>query len=263
MAESTKLPISLVVVTKNEEENLDRCLRASTFCAEIIVVDSGSTDNTIVVAEKFGAKVFFREWRGYGEQKNFGCEQATQPWILCIDADEVVSEQLRANIILAFCHAPECEGFDINRHGVYAGKLINHSGWYPQWRTFLFTKGAAEWGGMEPHVIVKFTGKRKLKLQGDLLHYTYRSLDEHMRKNVSSAKAASAAMFNLGHSAKWSDLYLRPAWAWFRCYIIQCGFRDGLQGLSIANVQAIYTYLKYAYLRELQSSTDANARQQT
>ncbi len=235
----------------NEEENLERCLRAAEFCAEMIVVDSGSTDGTLSVAERFGARVFHRAWNGYGKQKNFGCEQASQPWILCIDADEQVSDELRDSMIKAFKSDPAVDGFDINRHGIYAGKVINHSGWYPQWRTFLYRKGSAEWGGMEPHVVVNFYGRSKRKLKGDLYHYTYRTIDEHLRKNISSAKAAAKAMQILGRSAKWSDLCLRPLWAWFRCYLLQRGFLDGFHGLLIANGQATYTFLKYAYLREL------------
>jgi len=246
-----KLPISLVVITFNEEANIERCLSAADFCAEMIVVDSGSTDRTVELSIACGADVRTRPWSGYGPQKNFGCDQTSQPWILCIDADEVVTPELRASIINAFRSTPHVDGFDINRHGVYAGQLINHSGWYPQWRTFLYRKGSAEWGGMEPHVTVEFHGKSKQKLIGDLLHYTYRSIDEHLRKNISSAQAAGQAMHALGKSATALDLTLRPIWAWFRSYLMQLGFLDGFLGLVIANGQATYTFLKYAYLREL------------
>jgi glycosyltransferase involved in cell wall biosynthesis len=255
MHNDAKLPISLVVITMNEEENLRRCLAAADFCTEFVVVDSGSTDGTLVVAEQFGARVFHRTWNGYGEQKNFGCEQAAQPWILCIDADEVITEELQASIRTAFQSEPRTDGFDINRHGVYAGKVINHSGWYPQWRTFLYRKGAAVWGGMEPHVIVQFTGSGKSKLTGDLMHYTYRTIDEHLRKNISSARAAAHAMKSRGKLASALDLLARPVWAWFRCFVVQRGFLDGFHGLVIANGQATYTFLKYAYLRELHGSS--------
>ncbi|MCB1059658.1 MAG: glycosyltransferase family 2 protein [Calditrichaeota bacterium] len=251
MANVSKLPISLVVITMNEEENLRRCLAAASFCSEFVVVDSGSTDGTLDVAEQFGARIFHRKWNGYGEQKNFGCEQVTHPWILCIDADEVVTDELAESIRMAFASDPQVDGFDINRHGVYAGRLINHSGWYPQWRTFLYRAGAAKWGGMEPHVIVEFSGKSKSRLKGDLLHYTYRTIDEHLRKNISSARAAAIAMKTLGKRTSVIDLLLRPPWAWFRCFVMQRGFLDGFHGLVIANGQATYTFLKYAYLREL------------
>lgn len=245
-----KLPISLVIVTFNEEENLKRCLDAADFCSQIVVVDSGSTDGTIHVAEKAGATVLTRAWQGYGPQKNFAMEHATEPWILCIDADEVVSPELRGSIIEAFERESECDGFDINRHGVYSGQKINFSGWYPQWRTFLFRNGKAVWVGAEPHVVVQFRGGTKRRLKGDLYHFTYRSIDEHIRKNVSSARAASVAMFQNGRRPRWYDLVFRPAWAWVKSFIIQQGFRDGFLGLVIANGQFHYTFLKYAFLEE-------------
>lgn len=246
-----KLPMSFIVVTLNEEENLERCLAAVDFVSEIIVVDSGSTDRTLEVAHKYGAKIFHRNWTGYADQKNYGAEQVTQPWILCVDADEVVTPELHASILSAFASDPDCDAFDINRHGVYAGKLINHSGWYPQWRTFIYRKNAARWVGLEPHPVVEFGGNSKRRLQGDLLHYTYRSIEEHMRKNFGSARSAARAMHKKGRGVSAADLHLRPVWAWFRSYVVQLGFLDGFYGLTIANGQAMYTYLKYAYLREI------------
>lgn len=247
----SKLPIAFLVVTLNEEENLERCLAAVDFVSEIIVIDSGSTDKTLDVARKYNAKTFHRNWTGYADQKNYGAEQVTAPWILCVDADEVVTPELRASILKAFDHEPDCDAFDINRHGVYAGKLINHSGWYPQWRTFIYRKHAARWVGLEPHPVVEFNGKTKRRLQGDLLHYTYRTIEEHMRKNFGSARSAARAMHKKGRGVSAVDLHLRPVWAWFRSYVVQLGFLDGFYGLTIANGQAMYTYLKYAYLREI------------
>ncbi|MBK6766094.1 MAG: glycosyltransferase family 2 protein [bacterium] len=257
-----KLPISFLVVTLNEEENLQRCLTAVDFASEIIVVDSGSTDRTLDVARSFGAITLHRDWTGYADQKNFGAERVSQPWILCVDADEVVTPELRASILIAFKQEPDCDAFDVNRHGVYAGKLINHSGWYPQWRTFVYRKHAARWVGLEPHPVVEFTGQSKRRLQGDLLHYTYRTIEEHMRKNFSSARSAARAMHKMGRRVTATDLHLRPIWAWFRSYVVQLGFLDGFYGLTIANGQAMYTFLKYAYLREIlraDSSTLTNS----
>ncbi|MCL4304707.1 glycosyltransferase family 2 protein [bacterium] len=246
-----KLPITLLIVTLNEEANLERCLSAADFCSEIVIVDSGSSDRTLEIAKAFGATTLYRSWTGYADQKNFGAEHATQPWILCVDADEVVTQELRASIIRAFERDPVFDAFEINRHGVYAGKLINHSGWYPQWRTFLYRKSAARWTGLEPHPVVEFHGVKRTRLRGDLLHYTYRSVEEHMRKNFGSARAAARAMLQAGRKATVTDLLFRPLWGWFRCYILQLGVLDGFYGLAIANGQAMYVFLKYAYLREL------------
>ncbi|MCB9357027.1 MAG: glycosyltransferase family 2 protein [Calditrichaeota bacterium] len=254
-----KLPVSFVVVTLNEEENLERCLRAVDFCSQVVVVDSGSTDGTLDVAKSYGADIFHRDWTGYADQKNFAAEKVTQPWILCVDADEVVTPELRKSILHAFALDPRCDAFEINRHGVYAGRLINHSGWYPQWRTFIYRKEAAKWVGLEPHPVVEFLGKERRRLNGDLLHYTYRNVEEHMRKNFGSARAAARAMLRSGRKASLNDLLFRPLWGWFRCYVLQRGFLDGFYGLAIANGQAMYVFLKYAYLRELNRESDAKS----
>ena len=252
MPENGKLPISLVVITANEEKNLARCLKAADFCAETIIVDSGSTDHTVDIAQELGAKVIHRAWSGYRDQKNFACDQATQPWVLCIDADEVVTPQLKTAIEAAFRRGPEVDGFEINRHGVFGTTPINHSGWYPQWRMFLYRRGQAKWVGGEPHPIVQFSGGKSARLDGDLLHFTCDDTRQHVVKNVSSAYAAALAMHRAGEKASVLQILLHPFWATFRVYILKRGFVNGFYGWVIALSTGYYTFLKYAMLRELQ-----------
>lgn len=246
-----KLSISLVVITCNEQKNIERCLRAADFCDELLIVDSGSQDATVKICEALGAKVLHRDWTGYGDQKNYGTEHAKHDWVFCIDADEVVTPELRDSILKAFASLPDEEGFEINRHGIYAGKMINHSGWYPEWRIFLYRKDKAVWAGLEPHTIVHFSGTKRGRLQGDLLHYTYNDIREHLRKNISSAYASAQAMQQAGRRAKLTDLLLRGPFACFRRYFIQLGFLDGFYGFVIAALSGVYTFLKYAFLWEL------------
>jgi glycosyltransferase involved in cell wall biosynthesis len=248
---SGKLPISLVVITQNEERNLERCLRAADFCAEMIVVDSGSTDRTLDLARASGAQIFHRDWTGYGDQKNFGTEQASQPWVLCIDADEVVTPELRNSITAAFRTDPAVDAFELNRHAFYAGKRIDHSGWYPQWRLFLYRKGAAHWSGDEPHTVAVFGGKRKGRLSGDLNHYTYSSIGQQLAKNLAAARDGAAAMHRSGRRATVFDLLLRGPWAFTRTYFLQLGVLDGFYGFVIAVVTGFSTFSKYVMLREL------------
>jgi len=171
-------PISLVVVTRDEERNIARCLDAADFCAERLVVDSGSTDRTVEIARERGARVLTRDWTGYGDQKNFGVAEAAHEWVLCLDADEVVTPELRASILAAFRDGePDVDAFEINRHGIYAGRLINHSGWYPEWRTFLYRRDRARWAGREPHPYVAFDGRMRRRLDGD------RCLADHVAEN--------------------------------------------------------------------------------
>jgi hypothetical protein len=246
-----RLPISLVVITRNEERNLERCLRAADFCEEMIVVDSGSTDRTLEIARKFGAHILHRNWTGYGDQKNFGSQQASRPWVLCIDADEVVTSELRDSLAAVFRTNPAVDAFEINRHAFYAGRRIDHSGWYPQWRLFLYRKGAAQWSGEEPHPVAVFLGKKKERLGGDLNHYTYENIRQHISKNLASAEAAAIAMHECGRKATAFDLWCRGPWAFVRTYILQLGFLDGFYGLVIAVMAGCYSFSKYAMLREL------------
>ncbi len=250
-AMTDKLPISLVVITLNEAANLARCLRAADFCREIIVVDSGSTDGTLNIAAEFGARILNRAWTGYRDQKNFGTAAAMEPWVLCIDADEVVSPELHRALLDAFHTEPAVDAFEINRHSIYAGRLINHGGWYPQWRLFLYRQGKAEWAGAEPHTTVEFHGTRTARLAGDLYHYTYADIRQHIRKNVSAAYDGAVAMHNRGRRATLADFLLRGPWSFFRGYILLRGFLDGFYGFVIALSAGFYTFLKYAMLHEM------------
>ncbi len=255
MPGSRKLPISLVVITMNEEQNLSRCLKAADFCSEIVVVDSGSTDGTLRLAAEFGARIVHQPWLGYRDQKQFACEQATQPWILCIDADEVVSPELHRAIATAFQSEPVVEGFDINRRGMYGQRPIKHSGWHPQWRTFLFRREYGRWEGHNPHPYVAFAGPSKRRLGGDLYHFTCRDIRQHVLKNISLAQAAAAEMHANHKQATARMLLFNPLWATFRTYVLQRGFLDGYAGFAIAIATGFHTFMKYAILREMASET--------
>jgi glycosyltransferase involved in cell wall biosynthesis len=246
------LPISLVVITFNEEANIERCLRSAQCCAERIVVDSGSTDRTLDISRSFGATILHRAWTGYGDQKNYGTQQASQPWVLCIDADEEISDAMRERLIETFAEDPSCDAFEINRRNFYAGKAIAHSGWYPQWKLFLYRKGKVEWDDAEPHPLPVLRHGRKRRLHdGDLYHYTYSGVRQHIQKNFAFAVGSAAAMHRKGRTATTFDLVFRGPWAFFRAYVMQRGFLDGFYGLVIATVAGWYTFTKYALLREL------------
>jgi glycosyltransferase involved in cell wall biosynthesis len=246
-----KLPITLVVITLNEERNLARCLRAADFCSEQLVVDSGSTDRTCEIAGEHGARIIRREWTGYRDQKNYGSECATQDWVLCIDADEVVSPELRQAILSEFQSEPLYDAFEINRHSYYSGKLINHCGWYPEWRCFLYRKGKATWGGNEPHTIVILNGNRVKRFSGDLYHYTYTSIRQHIAKNIAAAHDSAIAMHTTGRGVTVLDLVFRPLWATLRAYFFKLGLLDGFYGIVIAIFAGFYTFLKYSMLQEM------------
>jgi glycosyltransferase involved in cell wall biosynthesis len=247
---SDKLPITVVVVTLNEEANLRRCLASADFCQDRIVVDSGSTDNTIAIAQEMGAEVLARAWTGFADQKNFGVAAAKTEWVLCLDADEEVSPKLRRSILELAERLHQYDGFELNRHAFYMGHFINHSGWYPEWRLFLYKKSHGSWKGQEPHARVHFSG-RKARLHGELYHYTYRDIDHHAQKTLSYARAAANALHEKGRHASFFDLRVRAPWAFVRSLFLRLGLLDGFAGLVIAWMAAYYTFLKYALLREL------------
>jgi len=245
-----KLPIAAVVVTLNEEANLRRCLASADFCQHYIVVDSGSTDGTVALAREMGADVLVREWTGFADQKNFGVAAAKTDWVLCLDADEEVSPELRREILSLGKKLDEFDGFELNRHAFYLNRFINHSGWYPEWRLFLYRKSHGSWGGSEPHARVLFSG-RKARLPGDLYHYTYRDIHHHAQKTLSYAHAAARAMRDAGRRATLFDLGFRGPWAFVRSFLLKLGFLDRFAGLVIAWMSGYYTFLKYATLKEL------------
>ncbi len=251
---SDKLPITLVVVTLNEESNLRRCLASADFCRHGIVVDSGSTDRTIAIAQEMGAEVLTRAWTGFADQKNFGVAAAKTEWVLCLDADEEISPELRRSILELGEKLNQYDGFELNRHAYYLDRFINHSGWYPEWRLFLYKKSHGSWKGQEPHVRVHFSGC-KTRLRGELYHYTYRDIGHHAQKTLSYARAAAQAMHEAGKDASFIDLCLRAPWAFVRSLILKLGVLDGFPGLVIAWMVGYYTFLKYAFLRELDSQS--------
>jgi hypothetical protein len=170
---------------------------------------------------------------------------------LCIDADEVVTPELRNSITAVFRTDPAVDAFEINRHAFYAGKRIDHCGWYPQWRMFLYRRGAAHWGGEEPHTVVVFHGRQKGRLDGDLNHYTYAGIEQQMAKGFAAARDGAIAMHRSGKCATLFDLLGRGPWAFIRTYFLQLGFLDGFYGLVIATITCFHTFLKYAMLREM------------
>jgi glycosyltransferase involved in cell wall biosynthesis len=245
-----KLPLTLVVVTLNEEANLRRCLATADFCQHKIVVDSGSTDQTVAIAREMGAQILTRNWTGFADQKNFGVAAAPTEWVLCLDADEEISPELHQSILASKERWNRYDGFELNRHAFYLNRFINHSGWYPEWRLFLYRKSCGSWGGQEPHAEVKFSG-RKGRLKGDLVHYTYRDIRHHAQKTLFYAQTAAQAMLDAGRRASCFDLRLRAPWAFFRAMFLKRGFLDGFPGLVIAWMSAYYTFLKYALLKQL------------
>jgi glycosyltransferase involved in cell wall biosynthesis len=241
--------ISTVVITKNEERNLPRCLASvRSFSQEIVVVDSGSTDGTVRVAADAGARVIPQEWMGYGRQKQFALEQARSPWVFSIDADEEVSPELAAEIgRLDFA----ADGYFVARRVWYLGRWIRHGTWNPDWVMRLFRRDRAHFTPESVHERVELRG-RPARLRWPLYHYSYRDVAHHMAKINEQTSLSAAQMAERGRHAGWIKLALSPGWEFFRCYVLRRGFQDGSAGLVVAKLHAYYHFLKYAKLRELE-----------
>jgi glycosyltransferase involved in cell wall biosynthesis len=240
--------ISAAIITLNEERNIARAIESLRCCDEIVVVDSGSTDRTVEIAEKLGARVIEMPWRGYAGQKNYAAEQATHDWILSIDADESLSEALEAEIWQIKKAGPKYDGYTVPRLAQYLGRWILHSGWYPDRKVRLFDRKKAQWVGNYVHESVKVRGAVG-RLESNLLHFTCNSLAEHLRTLDRYTTLAAEQLVDQKAEIGWRRIVFDPLWTFFRSYFLKQGFRDGLEGLCIAYMAAFYNFLKYAKAR--------------
>ncbi|MCA8921647.1 MAG: glycosyltransferase family 2 protein [Planctomycetes bacterium] len=246
------LPISACVIAFNEETKLAECLDSVAFCAEVIVVDSHSTDRTREIAVQRGAKVIERDWPGHIEQKNFAIEQATHDWVLCIDADERVLPELREAIEREFAEGPRADGYGLNRRNVYLGRWIRHGGWYPDRKLRLFKRAKGRWGGVNPHDHVGLdAGCVEGRLPGDLQHLSYDGIADHLRTIDYFSTIAAKEKLSRGQRGVTLQVLFNPPWKFTKMFVLQRGFLDGWRGLIVAMLGAIYVFLRYAKLWEL------------
>jgi len=246
------IKLSVIIITYNEERNIERCIRSVLDVAdEIIVVDSFSTDKTESICKQFGARFIQHAFDGYVEQKNFALNQASFEHIFSIDADEVVSEKLKASIAEAK-NSWKYSAYQVNRLNNYCGQWIRHCGWYPDRKIRLFEKGKGKWGGQNPHdKYVPDQSNDVGFLHGDLLHYSYYTIAEHIAQvNKFSGIGAESAYKN-GVRSNLLKILLKPPFKFFRDYILLLGFLDGFYGFVISRISAHATFLKYVKLREL------------
>ncbi len=247
-----ELPLSVSMISFNEERIVGRTLEAvRDIAAEIIVVDSHSTDRTREIAAAAGAKVFEEDWKGHIAQKNSALAKCSQPWILALDCDEVVSPDLKAAIVDAV-RSPAADGYLVNRRMVYLGRRLEHM-WQPDWKLRLVRRQASPaWGGYDPHDSLRITGSvRKLK-KGFLEHHSYADLDDHFTRLVRYAKTSAESYHRRGRRSGVAKLVLSPVARVLRLYVLQGGFLDGVPGLIAAGSAYVSVLLKYCYLWELE-----------
>ncbi|MEN8244254.1 MAG: glycosyltransferase family 2 protein [Thermodesulfobacteriota bacterium] len=250
MSTTAELPLSVSIISFNEAANIERTLDSvQPIASEIIVVDSHSTDNTRELAEQKGAKVFDEEWKGHIRQKNSALEKCTQPWILSLDCDEVLSVELREEIVRA-AREGDRPGYQINRRTFYLGKLLSYA-WQPDWNLRLVRRDAApEWVGYDPHDRLQIEGPSG-RLNGDLIHYSYADLKDHMQRLVAYAEIAANSYHRNGKLFRWDHLLMNPMAAFIKKYILKRAFLDGSQGFIVSMSSFIYVFLKYLFLWEI------------
>jgi glycosyltransferase involved in cell wall biosynthesis len=244
------MKISATIIACNEERNIARAIESLRCCDEILVVDSGSTDRTIEIAEKLGARVIESPWPGYAKQKNLAAERACHDWIFSLDADEALSEALEAEIWQLKKNGPAFDAYTMPRMAQYLGRWILHSGWYPDRKVRLYNRSKARWVGEFVHESVAVDGTVG-HLKSNLLHHTCESMAEHVKSMDRYTTLAAQELAARRQRVGYVNLMFEPAWTFLRTYFIQAGFLDGFEGLTIAYMAAMYTFLKYAKARNM------------
>ena len=256
----TKLPISVCMISGAEDRRIGRALASvAEWTSEIVVVlNQEVSDGTEAAAASFGAKVFREPWRGFVAQKNSAAAKAGCSWILGLDADEVVSAPLRERISALFeaGRTPSEAAFRFPRCTFYCGRWIRHGDWYPDYVTRLWRKDAAEWTGVEPHAGLAVRGARGT-LPAELLHYSNDSIDQQISKIAPYSADFVQHRRQNGLSAGVGDLTIRPAWRFFRAYVLRRGFLDGWPGFYIASLTAFSTLTRYVKVLEAEKKASA------
>jgi glycosyltransferase involved in cell wall biosynthesis len=247
---SAMLKISAIIITLNEERNIARAIESLRCCDEVVVIDSGSADRTVELAQKLGARVVECAWSGYSAQKNRGAAAATHDWILSIDADEALSEALEAEIWTIKKAGPQYDAYTMPRLAQYLGRWILHGGWYPDRKVRLYHRGHGEWVGKYVHESVRVNG-RVAHLRENLLHFTCGSLSEHLKSMDRYTTLAAEEVVSRRRPVSLPYLLFDPLWTFLKSYVLQRGFLDGVEGLAIAYMAALYVFLKYAKARTM------------
>jgi len=247
----SEITLSVALISFNEEKNIGRTLESiQSIASEIILIDSFSKDRTKEIAESFGAAVYKEDFHGHIAQKNIAISKCTNEWILTLDCDEVATPEL-INSIKEAIISKRADGFEINRKTYYLGKLL-HYAWQPDWNLRLVKKSSSPvWKGLDPHDILKIEGKTG-KLSGDLIHYSYSGLYNHFNKTIGYASTSAKSNLKFGRKFKLTNLLFNPIIAFFRLYVVRKGFLDGVRGLFAGFSTFVYTFLKYAFLWELE-----------
>lgn len=248
--------LTIVIASKNEAQNILECIKSASFADEIIVLDSGSKDNTVKLASDAGAKVIETDWLGYGIQQNRGIDAAKNEWVFSLDADERITEALAKEITNAISKNT-FDVFDIPRKSYFVNTFINHSGWWPDRTKRLFKKGAARFTEHEIHAHLKTT--REIgHLNEPMIHYSYLNLESVLEKMNRYSSGSARDMKVRGEKGSLFKAFTHAIWAFLRTYIIRLGFLDGKMGFILAIYNAETTYYRYLKLMLISNNDELN-----
>ncbi len=244
-------PISAVIITHNVAGTIRPCLEALLkVCGEILVLDSFSDDGTVEICKEMGVRLEPQEWLGYSKTKNLGNEMARYDWILSIDADEVLSEELIAVLNQLIPEAGRVYALD--RLTNFCGTWIKHCGWYPDWKVRLFNRKQVSWQGDFVHETLLIPADfQEVKLKGKLFHYSYKDSEDHLRRIEKYARLAAQEQYSKGKKATFAKRWLSPVARFFKTYFLKMGFLDGKAGWLISTRSAYMVRLRYRILQSL------------
>jgi len=249
------MSVSAIIITRNEADRIERCLRSLAWCDEIIVVDSGSSDATAGVAGKYTPKVYVEEWKGFGLQKQSALNKATCEWVLSIDADEEVTAELSDEILRVIGNGREKAGYFIPRKNLYGRKWLRFGGQYPDFVLRLFLRASGRFTENTVHERVVVEGECG-KLHSPMIHYAFKDLSSMIRKLDDYSTLAAGQMYSSGRRTGFLGPLTHAVSLGVKDYVLRLGFMDGREGFNVALLKSLGAYFKYAKLLELQDRED-------
>ncbi len=246
------MKLSAVIITFNEERNIERCLKSVRNIAdEIVVLDSFSTDKTEEICKKYNVNFLQHKFDGHIQQKNRAAEYAKNDFVLSLDADEFLSDELKESI-QEIKKNPEFDAYKFNRLNIYCGKPIRHTSWYPDRKIRLWNRKKGKWGGINPHDTVILQAEASLKLiKGDLVHYSYNSIEEHIAQTNKFTTIAAKELFEKGKKSNGSIIFIKTIGSFVKEFILKLAFLDGFYGITVGYINTFSVFLKYSKLKTL------------
>jgi glycosyltransferase involved in cell wall biosynthesis len=245
--------LSVVIITHNEEENIGACLESVKWAGEVIVVDSGSSDRTPEICRAYGVRFYSEPWKSFSQQKNVAIGKATKEWVLSLDADERITPALWAEIGAAINSDKAKDGYCVARRNFFLGKWIRHCGWYPDYNLRLFKNGKGIFKTREVHEAIELNGATGY-LKSPMEHYTYKSISDYLLRLDRYSTLAVQQLIKENKKFAFHQIIFRPAYTFFNMYIMRGGILDGYYGFVLSILYSVYTFSKYAKLRELKDT---------